>query len=68
MATTTSGWVRTAYTSFTALPEHPRAILRAMIRLLPAFLLLTTACLPDFPTREFTEDPAHDGDGVTELE
>ena len=57
---------KTPFTSSTAPPERLLAILRAMTRFLPVLLL--TACLPEFPTREFTEDPAHDGDGVTELE
>jgi hypothetical protein len=39
-----------------------------MFRLLPVLLL--SACLPDFPKRDFVEDPTHDfdGDGVTELD
>jgi hypothetical protein len=40
-----------------------------MTRTLP-LLVFVTACLPDFPKRDFTEDPTHDGDGdgVTELD
>jgi hypothetical protein len=40
-----------------------------MTRTLP-FLVFTTACLPDFPKRDFTEDPTgdYDGDGFTEID
>jgi hypothetical protein len=40
-----------------------------MTRTLP-FLVFITACLPDFPKRDFTEDPTgdYDGDGFTEID